>query len=115
MNVCVIHGPTRGDIVQIRSTFLSMKDMLASSPPAFREVRSSLRQRELVDGLATEAECAALLRLAVEAAVPGDGYGGDSHPFDAGERFSGLAPSSAARWAAAQRASERAWAEEAAR
>mmetsp|Transcript_50307 Transcript_50307/g.106921 ORF Transcript_50307/g.106921 Transcript_50307/m.106921 type:complete len:685 (-) Transcript_50307:40-2094(-) len=77
---------------------------------------SHLKERTLFDDLATDGDCRAVLRLAKEAAVLGDGYGGDAHPFSIHERFLGLTPANAARWAVAQppEARER-WADNAVR
>eukprot|EP00929_Paragymnodinium_shiwhaense_P118218 TRINITY_DN9011_c0_g2_i1.p1 TRINITY_DN9011_c0_g2~~TRINITY_DN9011_c0_g2_i1.p1 ORF type:complete len:613 (+),score=138.99 TRINITY_DN9011_c0_g2_i1:135-1973(+) len=65
-------------------------------------VATPLKRRAVFENMLTKEQCASILALAQEAAIPGDGYGGDAFPFTSREKFSGLTPVAAAQWAVRQ-------------
>eukprot|EP00927_Polykrikos_kofoidii_P081255 TRINITY_DN7849_c0_g1_i1.p1 TRINITY_DN7849_c0_g1~~TRINITY_DN7849_c0_g1_i1.p1 ORF type:complete len:1149 (-),score=147.15 TRINITY_DN7849_c0_g1_i1:358-3804(-) len=60
------------------------------------------RQRGVVDGVVDDVMAEDLLRLARQASVVGDGYGGQERPLSHREMFSGVQPRDAALWALQQ-------------
>jgi len=76
----------------------SCEDMLISS---------SLRGRVVMDNVIEPELSNTIVRLAPNASVPGDGYGGNQNPFSQYEIFGGISPVSAATWARSVPADQR--------